>query len=138
MDSNVSLVGNLTKEPELKFTNAGLAYTRFSIAVTRGLAGEETTSYYDVVAFGNKNGNPGGLAENVAESFTKGSRVLVCGRMEIRQYEKKDGTPGQSVEIIAEEVGASARFNTVSINKRERLSNAASSRPAPTPEYESF
>lgn len=112
--SNHIEVGNLTRDPEVKFSESGMAVTRFAIASNyKKKNGEEITSYYDVVCFGS-------TAENVSKSLVKGDRVVVTGRQEVRTYERKDGTTGTSVEIIADEVGAALRFNVVSPVREKR------------------
>jgi single-strand DNA-binding protein len=137
MNSSITVSGNLTRDAELKFTDQGLARVNFGIASTRKVKDRETTSFYDVVAFGK-------TAENIHASLTKGSGILVTGRLEVRQYEKKDGTKGTAVEIVADEVGALLRFATVSIQKNERIGSSvyAGAPSAPSnnleSEYEEF
>jgi single-strand DNA-binding protein len=101
-DSTVTLVGNLTRDPELKFTQTGKAQTRFSIAVNRRWQKdgnwEEQTSYFDVTCWAV-------LAENVANQVTKGTRVIVSGRIEQRSWETKEGDKRSTIEIIADAVG---------------------------------
>ena len=114
MDSAITVTGNLTRDPEIRFGDNGNTYTRFGIAATRrDKSGKETTSFYDVVSFGS-------TAANAGDSLTKGSRVLVHGRQEVREFERKDGTKGMVVEIVADEVAASLRFATVSISKNTK------------------
>jgi single-strand DNA-binding protein len=113
MSSIITITGNLTRDPELKFASSGIATVRFGVAETYKNKDKEYTSFYDVVAFG-KN------AENVHSSLVKGSGVIVKGRQEIREYERNDGSKGTSVQVIADEVGALLRFATVSITKNER------------------
>jgi single-strand DNA-binding protein len=113
MDSTITVSGNLTRDPELKFTDSGLARVRFGIASTRKVKDKETTSFYDVVAFGK-------TAENIQESLSKGAGILVTGRLEVRQYDKNDGTKGTAVEVVADDVAALLRFATVTVHKNER------------------
>lgn len=113
MSSTITITGNLTRDPELKFSQGGIATVRFGVAETYKSKEKEHTSFYDVVAFG-KN------AENVHSSLIKGSGVIVKGRQEVREYERNDGTKGTSVQVVADEVGALLRFATVSIQKNER------------------
>lgn len=120
MNSNITVSGNLTRDPELKFGDSGLARVRFGMASTRRIKDKETTSFYDVIAFGK-------TAENIHASLAKGSGILVTGRVEVREFERKDGTKGTAVEIVAEDAGALLKFATVSIQKNER---GASSAPA--------
>ena len=101
-DSNITLVGNLTRDPELKFTQSGKAQTRFSIAVNRRWQKngewEEQVSYFDVTCWAV-------LAENVANGVVKGNRVIVLGRLEQRTWETKEGEKRSTVEVVADAVG---------------------------------
>jgi single-strand DNA-binding protein len=119
MASNtITIVGNLTRDPELRYTPSGQSNTRFGVAVNRRWqdrsSGEwqEATSFFDVVCWRE-------LAENVSESLGKGSRVLVT-RLEQRTWETKEGDKRNVVEIIADEVGASLRFATAKVERNER------------------
>ena len=114
MDSFINVVGNLTRDPEIKFSDNGVQITKFGLAVTRKPKnGDEQTSFYNVVSFNS-------LAENVANSLTSGQRVVVTGRLEVRKYDKNDGTEGTAVDIVAEEVAPSLRFATGSVTKNAR------------------
>src|SRR5437660_1118744 len=111
--NNVSVAGNLTRDPELRYSPQGQAVTRFALAVNRAYrnrSGErvETTDYFTVNAWGN-------LGENVAESLKKGNHVVVSGRLRTRSYETEDGSKRRAVEIQAEEVAASLRWSKVQI-----------------------
>ena len=101
-DNGITLVGNLTRDPELKFTQGGKAQTRFSIAVNRRWQKngewEEQVSYFDVTCWAI-------LAENVANAATKGSRVIVTGRLEQRSWETKEGDKRSTIEVVADAVG---------------------------------
>lgn len=116
-DSSVTLVGNLTRDPELRFTGAGRAIANFGIAVSRRyqVNGEwqEQTSFFNVVAWGQ-------LGENVAASLTKGSRVIVSGRLEQREYQTQQGEKRNVVEINADEVGPSLRWATAQVERTSR------------------
>ena len=118
--NSVVLVGNITQEPELRYTASGQAVTNFSMAVNRRWKGKdsnewsESTSYFEVVCWGT-------LGENVAESVTKGSRVIVNGRLEQQTWEV-DGQKRSAVKVIADEVGPSLRWATATVVKAERKS----------------
>jgi single-strand DNA-binding protein len=121
-DNNVTIVGNLTREPELRFTNGGRAVASFGVACSRRyqVNGEwqEQTSFFNVVAWGQ-------LGENAAQSLNKGSRIIVSGRLEQRQYEAKDGGGQRSiVEIVADELGPSLRWATAQIERTARTDAA--------------
>lgn len=123
MDSTITIAGNLTRDPELKFTDSGMATVRFGVATSRKIKERETTSFYEVIAFGK-------TAENVQTSLSKGNRVLVTGRLEVRNWEKQDGTKATTVEVVADEVAADLKFATVTIMKNERKEFAKTSAPS--------
>ena len=115
MASNtITVVGNLTRDPELRYTQSGKATVTVGIAVNRRyqVNGEwqEATTYMNVVAWDQ-------LAENVAASLTKGTRVLVTGRLDVREYEAREGGKRTSVDIAAEEIGPTLRWATVSVER---------------------
>ena len=121
MSSSITVVGNLTKDPELKFSNNGKPYIRFSIADTfKDARGEETTSYYDVVAFDS-------LATNIADTFAKGTRVFVQGRHSLKEFTRKDGTKGTASEIVVDNAGPELRFAKAQVIRNERNSNNSAS-----------
>jgi single-strand DNA-binding protein len=131
-DSNVTIVGNITRDPELRFTPGGQAITSFSVAVSRRYQqnGEwkEQSSFFDVKAWSQ-------LGENVAASLSKGSRVIVSGRLEQRSYETQNGEKRNVVEIVADEVGPSLRWATAQVEKNDRRTGdgeQSTSRPAPS------
>ena len=102
------VMGNVGRQPEgLKYTNAGLAVLKFSLADTRGKDEQKKTSWYDVVVFDKQ-------AEAVAEHISKGDRLIVVGRFQVDDYEKKDGTKGKRVELVAEEIGLSIKYKQTS------------------------
>lgn len=117
--NEVTIVGNVTRDPELRYTQGGQGVAHFSIAYNtrkRNSSGEwedADPSYFDVTCWGQ-------LAENVAESVEKGTRVLVAGRLEQRHWETKDGDKRSAVDIVAEEVAPSLRWATASVTKNER------------------
>ena len=115
----VTLVGNITRDPELRFTNTGQATSSFGLAVNRRWQNrqtqewEEATSFFDVVCWRE-------MAENAAESLSRGSRVIVTGRLEQRSWETPDGDKRSKVEVVADEIGPSIRWATAQITKNER------------------
>jgi len=127
-DSNVTIVGNVTRDPELRFTNSGQALARFGVAVIRRWQNrqtnewEEQVSFFDVVCWRE-------MAENVSETLTKGTRVVVSGRLDQRTYETKEGDKRSAVEITADEVAPSLRWATAQITRNERGDSGG--RPAP-------
>ncbi len=119
MDNTITIAGNLTREPELRFTTGGRATCSFSVAVSRRYQvnneWKEETSFLNVVAWAQ-------LAENVAASLTKGARVIVSGRMEQRSYEDKDNVKKYIYEVVADDVGPSLKWATAEIAKTNRAS----------------
>ncbi len=115
----VTLVGNITRDPELRFTNTGQATSSFGLAVNRRWQNrqtqewEEATSFFDIVCWRE-------MAENAAESLSKGSRVIVTGRLDQRSWETPDGDRRSKVEVVADEIGPSIRWATAQITKNER------------------
>lgn len=104
MANNITVHGNIGSEPELRYTQAGMAVLEFSVADTYGRDDKKKTTWHNVVCFGQ-------LAENVAGSAEKGSNVIVMGRFEQDEYTKKDGTKGKVTKVIADEVGMSCRWS---------------------------
>lgn len=108
----VSFEGSLSRDPELKFASSGKAFVKFSVPVNRrvkqddGSWGNDSagTTWFNVTAFGS-------LAENVAESLTKGATVVVIGRFHQRKWELQDGKSGTSLDVVADSVGVSLRWS---------------------------
>jgi single-strand DNA-binding protein len=117
--NNITLVGNITRDPELRFTPTGQATATFGLAVNRRWQNrqtqewEEATSFFDVVCWRE-------MAENAAESLSRGSRVIVTGRLEQRSWETQDGDKRSKVEVVADEIGPSLRWATAQVTKNER------------------
>jgi len=98
--NNVVLIGNMVADPELKQTNGGLSVCSFRIAVQRRYKpkeGEQVTDFIDVVAWRT-------TADFIVKYFKKGNQILVCGTLQSRNWQDKDGNKRYSVEVIAEEV----------------------------------
>jgi single-strand DNA-binding protein len=123
--NTVTLVGNITRDPELRFTPSGQATATFGLAVNRRWQNrntnewEEATSFFNVVCWREQ-------AENASESLNKGSRVIVTGRLEQRSWETPDGDKRSVVEVVADEIGPSLRWATAQVVKNERRSGDAS------------
>lgn len=129
MASNtITVVGNLTRDPELRYTQSGKATVTVGIAVNRRyqLNGEwqEATTYMNVVAWDQ-------LAENIAASLTKGARIMASGRLDVREYEGRDGVKRTSVDIVADEVGATLRWATVAIERNPARGDSGGAPRAP-------
>ena len=119
MDNTVTVVGNATRDPELRFTPSGQAVATFGLAVNRRWQNrqtqewEEKVSFFDVTCWAQ-------MAENVAESVQKGTRVVVTGRLDQRSWETNDGEKRSKIEIVADEIGPSLRYATAGVTKNER------------------
>ena len=138
-DSNsITISGNVTRDPEMRYTPSGVSKVTFGVAVNRSWRNqntnewEEATSFFNVVAWRQ-------LAENVSATIGKGSRVVVSGRLEQRSWETEQGEKRSIVEIVADDVAASLRFATAEIHKVERSGpdggggGGPRRQPAPTP-----
>jgi len=116
-DNSVTLVGNITRDPELRFTPSGQAIATFGMAVNRRFQRnnqwEEQTSFFNVTAWGT-------LGENASNSLHKGARIIVNGRLEQRSWETQEGEKRSVVEVVADEIGPSLRWATAEITKNER------------------
>ena len=130
MSNTISLVGNLTREPEIRYTSGNKAVCNLGVAVSRRyqVNGEwqEETSFFNLTAWGS-------LGENAAASFKKGDRVLVTGRMQARDYEV-DGVKKTAWECVVDEIGPSLRWARVSIDKvNNGTTTVRPAAPAPAP-----
>ncbi|MBV1892576.1 MAG: single-stranded DNA-binding protein [Ilumatobacteraceae bacterium] len=116
-ENSVTLVGNLTKDPELRYTTGGRGVASFGLAVNRRyqVNGEwqEQVSFFNVVAWAD-------LGENAAASLHKGNRVIVTGRLEQRSYETREGEKRNVTEVIAAELGPSLRWAQAQIERISR------------------
>lgn len=126
-DNTLTIIGNVVRDPELKFLNSGIALLRFSIADNQKKAsGEEEAHFFDCVAWRE-------LAENLAESITKGQRVIVHGKLKQDRWKTEEGDNRSKVEITVETAGHCLKFQTSSAQKVERTDNAKTSwKPEPS------
>lgn len=118
-DNTITVIGNITRDPEIRYTPNGQANANFGVAVNRRWMNrqtqewEERTSFFNVVCWRE-------MAENVGESLAKGARVVVTGRLEQRSWETEQGERRSVVEIVADDVGPSLRWATATIEKIDR------------------
>jgi single-strand DNA-binding protein len=135
--NSITISGNITRDPEMRYTPSGVSKVTFGVAVNRSWRNQQTqewdeqTSFFNVVAWRQ-------LAENVGASLTKGARVVVSGRLEQRSWENEQGEKRTIVEIVADDVAASFRFATAEVHRVERSGpdgggGGGGSRPAPAP-----
>jgi single-strand DNA-binding protein len=128
MTTQITLIGNLTREPEIRYTKDGQASTSLGVAVNRRWQDrssnewQESTSFFDVVCWRD-------LAENVALSLVKGTRVVVTGRLEHRSWETPEGEHRSKVEVVADDLGPSLRFATAEVQRTERKGAADVAEP---------
>lgn len=101
--NNITVIGNVGRDPELKYSASGTAVTKFSVADTTGKDDTKKTVWHDVIVFKEQ-------AEHVAASVRKGTRVVVTGRLDKSEYTGKDGVKKQRVEIVADDVSISLRW----------------------------
>lgn len=135
-DNTITVTGNVTRDPELRYTQGGQSLASFGLAWNNRYQrdGEwvEDVSFFDITCWGQ-------LGENVAESITKGTRVVVNGRLDQRSWETQDGDKRSKVEITADEVSPSLRWATAQVTRNERSDGGqgggqgGGGRPAPAP-----
>ena len=118
-DNTVTLVGNITDDPELRFTPSGRPVANFTVAVNKrwknndGQWEDKLDGFFRCNVWADQ-------AENAAESLQKGTRVLVTGRLQQRQWEDNDGNKRSAFEIQVDEVGPSLRWSTAQVQKSQR------------------
>ena len=116
-DNTVTLTGNLTKDPELRYTTGGRGVASFGLAVNRRyqVNGEwqEQVSFFNMVAWAD-------LGENAAASLHKGNRIVVTGRLEQRSYETREGEKRNVTEVIADDLGPSLRWAQAQVERISR------------------
>ena len=119
-DINITVVGNLTNDPELRFTPSGAAVASFTVAASSRYMDKATNEWKDTEPTYLRCSVWRQYAENVAESLTKGSRVIVTGRLKQRNYETREGEKRTSFEIDVDDVGPALRYATAKINRVQR------------------
>ena len=118
-DNTITLVGNVTDDPELRFTPSGLPVANFTVAVNRrfknpdGQWEDKLDGFFRCSCWRD-------MAENVAESIQKGTRIMVVGRLQEQRWEDQEGGKRSRVEIQVDEVGPSLRWATASVQKSNR------------------
>ena len=117
-DNTVTIAGNLTRDPELRYTASGVAVAEFGVAWnSKDKDGNESVSFFDVTCWRE-------LAEHAAESIGKGNRVIVFGRLDQNTWETKDGDKRSKVKVIADDVAPSLRWATANVERTKRSSDA--------------
>src|SRR6186997_1527397 len=118
-DTVITVIGNITGDPELRFTPSGAAVANFTVASTPRQFDRQSNEWKDGDTLFMRCSVWRDAAENVAESLQRGSRVLVSGRLKQRSYEK-DGAKHTVVEMDVDEVGPSLKYATAKVNKTQR------------------
>ena len=137
-DTTITVVGNLTADPELRFTPSGAAVANFTVASTPRIFDRQSSEWKDGEALFLRCSIWREAAENVAESLTRGSRVIVTGRLKQRSFETREGEKRTVFEGEVDEIGPSLRYATAKVNKASRSGGGgggfgSGSRQAPAP-----
>jgi single-strand DNA-binding protein len=119
-DTVITVIGNLTSDPELRFTPSGAAVANFTVASTPRTLDKQSGEWKDGEALFLRCNIWRQAAENVAESLTRGARVVVQGRLKQRSFETKEGEKRTVVELEVDEIGPSLRYATAKVNKVSR------------------
>jgi single-strand DNA-binding protein len=119
-DTVITVIGNLTADPELRFTPSGAAVANFTVASTPRMFDRQTNEWKDGEALFLRCNIWREAAENVAESLTRGSRVIVSGRLKQRSFETREGEKRTVVELEVDEIGPSLKYATAKVNKASR------------------
>ena len=131
-DTTITMVGNLVNDPELRFTPSGAAVAKFTVASTPRYLDKNTNEWKDGDSLFLACNIWRQAAENVAESLTRGMRVIVTGRLKQRSYETKEGEKRTVYEVEVDEVGPSLRNATAKVTKTTRQGGNNTSFTAPT------
>ncbi|MCX2966970.1 single-stranded DNA-binding protein [Gordonia sp. Z-3] len=119
-DTVITVVGNLTADPELRFTPSGAAVANFTVASTPRTFDRQTNEWKDGEALFLRCNIWRDAAENVTESLSKGTRVVVQGRLKQRSFETREGEKRTVVELEVDEIGPSLKYATAKVNKASR------------------
>lgn len=126
MTAPATVIGNLTRDPELRYTTGGRAVASMGVASSRRYQRngewEEEVSFFNVVAWGD-------LGEHVAQSLVKGNRVIVVGRWTQRSYDDREGNKRSVIEVMADSIGPDLRWATCEVDRVVREGGDASPRP---------
>lgn len=119
-DTQITVIGNLTSDPEMRFTQSGAAVANFTVASTPRSYNKQTQQWGDGEALFLRCSVWRQMAENVAESLSKGMRVIVQGNLKQRSYQTKEGEKRTSYELDVQEVGPSLSWATAQVNRNDR------------------
>lgn len=119
-ETQLTIIGNLTAAPELRFTNSGIPVASFTVASTPRTFDKQANEWRDGEALFMRCSAWRDVAENVAESLTKGARVIVQGRLQQRSYTDKEGNQRTGIDLQVDEVGASLRYHTATLTRANK------------------
>ncbi|MCQ9163765.1 MULTISPECIES: single-stranded DNA-binding protein [unclassified Arthrobacter] len=119
-ETTITVIGNLTSDPELRFTPSGSAVANFTVASTPRTFDRQTNEWKDGETLFLRASIWREAAENVAESLTKGTRVIVSGRLKSRTYDTKEGEKRTVMELEVDEIGPSLRYANAKVNRTQR------------------
>ena len=122
-ETTITVIGNLTNDPELRFTPSGSAVANFTIASTPRTFDRQSNEWKDGETLFLRASVWKEAAENVAESLTKGMRVIVTGRLKSRSYETKENEKRTVIELEVDEIGPSLRYANAKVNRTQRSGN---------------
>ncbi|ASZ73313.1 ssDNA binding protein [Arthrobacter phage JayCookie] len=122
-ETTITVIGNLTNDPELRFTPSGSPVANFTIASTPRTFDRQSNEWKDGETLFLRASIWRDPAENVAESLTKGMRVIVSGRLKSRSYETKEGEKRTVIELEVDEIGPSLRYANAKVNRTQRSNN---------------
>ena len=123
-ETTITVIGNLTSDPELRFTPSGSAVANFTVASTPRTFDRQSNEWKDGEALFLRCSIWKESAENVAGALTKGMRVIVQGRLKQRSYETKEGEKRTVIELEVDEIGPSLRYAQAKVNRTQRQSNS--------------
>ena len=126
-ETTITVIGNLTNDPELRFTPSGSAVANFTIASTPRTFDRNSNEWKDGETLFLRASVWKEAAENVAESLTKGMRVIVSGRLKSRSYETKEGEKRTVIELEVDEIGPSLKYANAKVNRTQRSGNGGNS-----------
>ncbi|TVU61602.1 single-stranded DNA-binding protein [Paenarthrobacter nitroguajacolicus] len=131
-ETTITVIANLTNDPELRFTPNGSAVANFTLASTPRTFDRQSNEWKDGETLFLRASVWREAAENVAESLTKGMRVIVTGRLKSRSYETKEGEKRTVIELEVDEIGPSLRYANAKVNRTQRSGNGGGQAPATT------
>lgn len=115
--NNVTVAGKVGQQPEIRFSQGGMPICTFGVGTTSGKDDKKKTTWHNITVFGP-------LAEHCAASLQRGSSVIVCGRIDVEEYETKAGEKRKATKIIADEVGLSLRWASAISNDESKFDKA--------------